>query len=103
MRALSSTGQQAINDLAQRYSFTPAAVLHMLDAVSNARGSMAHARGSMAQFNHPEFGGAGQWMRGGMTMLSEMFNHSLKGRVDGLCHDLAALLASEPDLLRGGS
>jgi len=96
MRVLSSAGQQAINDLAQRYSFTPAAVLHMLDALSNARGSMA-------QFNHPEFGGAGQWMRGGMTMLSEMFNHSLKGRVDGLCHDLAALLASEPDLLPGGS
>ena len=96
MRALSSAGQQAINDLAQRHGFTPAAVLHMLEAVSNARGSMA-------QFNHPEFGGSGQWMRGGMTMLSDMFNHSLKGRVDGLCHDLAALLASEPDLLRGGS
>ncbi|SBT04282.1 conserved hypothetical protein [Candidatus Accumulibacter aalborgensis] len=96
MRPLSSAGQQAINDLAQRHGFTSAAVLHMLEAV-------IHAQGSMAQFNHPEFGGSGQWMRGGMTMLSDMFNHSLKGRVDGLCHDLAALLTSEPDLLRGGS
>ena len=27
--------------------------------------------GGMAQFNHPEFGGSGQWMRGGMTMVWE--------------------------------
>jgi hypothetical protein len=32
-----------------------------------------------------------------------MFNHALKGRVDGLCHDLANLVASQPDLARGGS
>jgi uncharacterized repeat protein (TIGR03803 family) len=27
-----------------------------------------------AQFSHPEFGGSGQWMRGGMIMVSDMFN-----------------------------
>ena len=96
MRPLSPAGQQAINELAQRYGFGPAAVLCMLDAV-------IHGHGSMAQFNHPEFGGSGQWMSGGMTMLSDLFNHTLKGRVEGLCHDLANLVASQPDLIHGGS
>jgi hypothetical protein len=96
MRPLSPAGQQAINDLAQRHGFSPDAVASMLDAVINGNGGMA-------QFNHPEFGGSGQWMAGGMLMLSDMFNHTLKGRVDGLCHDLANLVASQPDLVRGGS
>lgn len=96
MRTLSAAGQQAINELAERYGFSQAAVVHMLEAVINGRGSMA-------QFNHPEFGGSGQWMQGGMTMLSEMFNYALKGRVEGLCHDLAGLVASQPELLQGGS
>jgi hypothetical protein len=57
----------------------------------------------MAQFNHPEFSGSGQWMNGGMTMVSDMFNNYLKGRVDGLCSELANIVASQPDLLRSGS
>jgi hypothetical protein len=96
MRPLSPAGQQAIDELAQRYGFSPAAVLCMLDAV-------IHGQGSMAQFNHPEFGGSGQWMSGGMIMLSDLFDHALKGRVEGLCHDLAHLVARQPDLIHGGS
>ncbi|MDI1261296.1 SHOCT domain-containing protein [Aquabacterium sp.] len=96
MRELSSSGQQAINDIASRTGFSPDAVLSMLDSVINGNGGMA-------QFNHPEFGGYGQWMRGGMTMVSDMFNNHLKGRVDGLCFELANLIASQPDLVRTGS
>ena len=96
MRPLSPTGQQAVNDLAQRYSFSQDAVLAMLEAV-------IAGHGGMAQFNHPEFGGSGQWMRGGMIMLSDMFNNYLKGRVDGLCNDLAVLVTSQPDWISGGS
>lgn len=96
MRPLSPTGQQAVNDLAQRYSFSQDAVLTMLEAV-------IAGHGGMAQFNHPEFGGSGQWMRGGMIMLSDMFNNYLKGRVDGLCNDLAVLVTSQPDWISGGS
>jgi len=59
MWQLSSVGEQAINDLAQRQGFSTDAVLSMLQSVINGRGSMA-------QFSHPEFGGSGQWMRGGM-------------------------------------
>ena len=44
----------------------------------------------MAQFNHPELGGVGQWSQGGMTMVGDMFNHGLKHRVDALCSELAS-------------
>ena len=96
MRQLSSAGQQAISDLAQRHGFSRDAVLSMLESLINGNGNMA-------QFNHPEFGGSGQWMRGGMIMVSDMFNNVLKGRIDGLCHELSALVASQPDLTTPGS
>ncbi len=96
MQQLSPEGQQLVNNLAQRHGFSPDAVAHMLFAVLNGNGSMA-------QFNHPEFGGGGQWMRGGMIMLGDMFNNYLKGRVDSLCNEVCGLLASQPGLLRTGS
>lgn len=96
MKQLSNNGQQAVNDIAQRHGFSPEAVASMLDSVINGNGSMA-------QFNHPEFSGSGQWMSGGMTMVSDMFNGQLKGRVDALCAELSRLVASQPDLLRTGS
>jgi len=96
MRQLSANGQQLINDIAARHGFSVDGTLAMLDAVINGNGSMA-------QFSHPDFSGSGQWMRGGMTMVSDMFNHQLKGRVDSLCSELSVLVASQPDLLRSGS
>ena len=96
MKQLSTSGQQAINDIAQRHGFSTDAVSSMLESVINGNGSMA-------QFNHPEFSGSGQWMSGGMTMVSDMFNNQLKGRVDSLCSELARLVANQPDLLRSGS
>jgi len=95
MRQLSARGQQILADIANRHGFGFEAIASMLDAL--IRGD-----GSMAQFNHPEFGGSGQWMRGGMTMVSDMFNSTLKGRVDSLCSELSALLAQQPDLVSGG-
>lgn len=47
----------------------------------------------MAQFDHPALGGHGQWMRGGMTMIGDMFNASLKQRVAALCEDLTGFLS----------
>ena len=96
MRQLSPEGQQEVDDLARRHGFSPGAVASMLDAV-------ASGNGGMAQFNHPDFGGSGQWMRGGMTMIGDMFNTGLKGRVEALCADLAALFAERPGLVLGGS
>lgn len=96
MRTLSPSGQQTLNDIALRHGFSFDATLSMLESV-------IHGNGSMAQFNHAEFSGSGQWMRGGMTMVSDMFNNHLKGRVDNLCSELSHLIANQPDLLRSDS
>jgi hypothetical protein len=96
MQQLTAEGQRIVAELSQRHGFSPDAVMHMLFAVLNGNGTMA-------QFDHPEFAGSGQWMQGGMLMLGDMFNHTLKGRVDALCWDLSNVLASQPGLLRSGS
>jgi hypothetical protein len=96
MQQLTAEGQQIVNNLANRHGFSTDAVTHMFMAVLNGNGSMA-------QFNHSEFAGSGQWMKGGMIMLGDMFNNYLKGRVDGLCLDISNILANQPGLLRSGS
>jgi len=96
MTQLSPDGQRIVNELAQRHGFSPDAISHMMFAVLNGNGGMA-------QFGHGEFGGSGQWMRGGMTMIGDMFNGYLKGRVDNLCSDLANILSREPGLFQSGS
>jgi hypothetical protein len=96
MQELTPEGQRIVNDLAQRHGFSQEAVSHLLIAVLNGNGSMA-------QFNHWEFGGSGQWMRGGMLMLGDMFNSNLKGRVDSLCNEISNLLQNQPGLLKTGS
>jgi Short C-terminal domain len=79
--------ERAIADIAARYGLSQDAVLAMLLAV--------HAGGgTMAQFNIPELGGSGQWMRGGMTMVGNMFDNTLKARVDALCAELAQLVST---------
>jgi len=96
MQQLSPAGQQVIDDIARRYGFSTDAVLSMLHSVINGNGRMA-------QFNHQEFSGSGQWMSGGMTMVSDMFNNNLKASINNLCSELSQLVATQPDLLRSGS
>jgi len=96
MQHLTPEGQRIVSDLANKHGFSVDAVTHMLFAVLNGNGSMA-------QFNHSEFAGSGQWMKGGMIMLGDMFNNYLKGRVDSLCLDISNILAHQPGLLRSGS
>ena len=93
MHQLSDSGLNAVNTISQQTGFSPDAVTHMLYAVLNGGGTMA-------QFGHPEFGGSGQWMQGGMLMLSDLFNHNLKNRVDNLCYELSNLMASDNRLLK---
>ena len=87
---MDATIRAKIDELAARHSFSRAAVLTLLDAV-------IQGNGRMAQFDHPELGGRGQWMAGGMTMVGDMFNHGLKARVAAVCEELSALL---PGILR---
>ncbi len=89
MQNFTEQGRQRINDLAQRYGVSTDAVMALLQALINGNGAMA-------QFNHPELGGSGQWLQGGMTMVGDMFNHGLKAKVDGLCTELSQLLAQQP-------
>jgi hypothetical protein len=88
MQTFTDYGQNAINNLAQRYNVSNDAVITLLYAVMNGNGTMA-------QFNHPELGGGGQWMQGGMTMVGDMFNYGLKAKVDGLCAELSKLWAGQ--------
>src|SRR6202034_4894189 len=77
----------AISDIAQRHGLSREAVLAMVFALHTGGGTMA-------QFDIPELGGSGQWMRGGMTMVGNMFDNALKARVDALCNELAQLLTN---------
>src|SRR5260221_2929238 len=81
-------GHQAIEGLAQRYGVS-------IDAVRTLLFAVAAGGGTLAQFYHPELGGNGQWMSGGMTMVGDMFNHGLKATVSGLCSELSSLLSSQ--------
>jgi hypothetical protein len=96
MAQLSPAGISAVQDIAQRHGFSFDAVQSMLISVINGNGSMA-------QFSHYEFGGSGQWMQGGMTMIGDMFNNYLKGRVDNLCSELSRLISNQNGLIRSGS
>jgi hypothetical protein len=88
MKALTKEGQQLIEGIAQRYELKSQSVEAMVKAV-------VQGNGSMAQFNIPELGGNGQWMRGGMTMVGDMFNNSMKAKVDKLCTELSELVSSK--------
>ncbi len=96
MQELTPQGERIIGDLAQRYGVSTDAVMTLLRALVNGNGTMA-------QFKHPELGGSGQWMQGGMTMVGDMFNYGLKAKVDGLCGELSNTLASQPLFARPAS
>lgn len=86
MKTLTKEGQSKIEDIAARYELSKDSVLSLLKAV-------IHGNATMAQFNIPELGGSGQWMKGGMTMVGDMFNRPLKITVDQLCSELANLVS----------
>jgi hypothetical protein len=77
------------------------------EAVETLVAAMAGSRGRGAQFNHPELGGLGQWMSGGMLMIGDMFNGALKAKVEGICRDVAAAIEQNPappdEAARGGA
>lgn len=85
MQGLTSEGQRIVDDIANRNGFSSEAAMSLFHA-------LALGNGVQAQFNHPEFGGMGQWSQGGMIMIGDMFNQGLKQRVDALCNDLAGVL-----------
>ncbi|PWW03665.1 putative oligomerization/nucleic acid binding protein [Hoeflea marina] len=91
MTELSQDGRRAVDEIARRHGVSPAAVEHVLMALTAGQGNQA-------QFNHPDLGGMGQWSRGGMTMVGDMFNNELKAKVDAICSDVARLLREHAGL-----
>ncbi|WP_199231734.1 hypothetical protein [Azospirillum sp. TSO35-2] len=89
LRNLTADGRSRLAEIARRHGVSDDAAAAMLMALTQGGGTMA-------QFSHPEFGGSGQWMRGGMTMVSDLFNNALKATVDSLCNDLSTLLLNPP-------
>lgn len=90
MAELTDNGRRKAAEVAERHGFTAATAEQVLLA-------LRQGNGSQAQFNVPELGGLGQWSRGGMLMIGDMFNSALKARVDAFCSDLSGLVG-ESDL-----
>ena len=88
MAVWTEQGERLVNDVANRYGATHDAVSMMLE-------SILRGNGTMAQFNIYELGGSGQWMRGGMTMVGDMFNYQLKSKVDGICGELSSAIIEQ--------
>lgn len=85
LQDLSPEARKRLDEIANRHGVSLDAALALLRA-------LAVGRGAMAQFNHPELGGMGQWLRSGMVMVGDMFDAGLKGRVGALCAELTAVL-----------
>jgi hypothetical protein len=87
-RTLTSHGEKVVKEIADRHGVSADAVRTLLFALEKGGGTIA-------QFSHPELGGNGQWMRGGMTMVGDMFNDRLKATVNAICLELSSVFSSQ--------
>ncbi|WP_095203406.1 hypothetical protein [Mesorhizobium carmichaelinearum] len=71
------------------------------DAVRAVLDGLQRGGGAMAQFSHADFGGMSQWSSG-MTMVGDMFNESLKAKLNAIAGELSAYLRDHPSERRGG-
>lgn len=76
-----------VGDVAARHGLSRDAVRALADA-------LAHRSGG-AQWSHPDLGGMGQWTRGGMLQIGDMFNETLKAKVRAALADLTAGIAQD--------
>ena len=79
---LSAQDKKVIAQLAQQHGVSQNAIEALWVAVQAGNGSAA-------QFSHPELGGMGQWMAGGMTMIGDFSNYRLQAAVADICTVLA--------------
>ena len=78
----------SFSDIATRTGLSEPAVRASYEA-------LVCGRGMQAQFDHPDLGGMGQWMRGGMVMVGDMFNSVLAAKVSQACELLAEAAAND--------
>ncbi|BAP55984.1 hypothetical protein THII_1687 [Thioploca ingrica] len=88
MSQQNSQWQQKLTELTQKYQLSEHAIMVLWQA-------LIKGNGKMAQFNHPELGGVGQWLPGGLTMISDMSNSYLKMVIDNLCGELSILIKED--------
>jgi hypothetical protein len=93
---VTNKGKQAVNEIAERHQVSQDAVMALLQALQQGHGTAA-------QFNIRELGGMGQWSRGGMTQVGDMFNDGLKRKVADLCAELSRLLDSRDIFAEGNA
>ncbi|WP_419757919.1 hypothetical protein [Acidisoma sp.] len=79
---------EEVADIGRRHGISEEASYALYHAVK--RGG-----GGFAQFNHPDLGGMGQWSRGGMTQIADMFNDDLKARVTAACEEMSLRVPGE--------
>ena len=88
MQTLTTEGRSQLEQIATRHGVG-------IDAAETLLHALERGGGTQAQFSHPDLGGMGQWSRGGMIMIGDMFNASLKTRVDRLCTEISDLVGDE--------
>ncbi|RJS93740.1 SHOCT domain-containing protein [Salinisphaera sp. Q1T1-3] len=91
--AATMPSRRTLADLSARFDFSEAAVAHLARAVEAGGGDMA-------MFDHPEFCGPGQWMRGGLILITDPSDTGRKHRIDALCNALSALRSGDDEPIR---
>jgi hypothetical protein len=86
--AFSTEDQQLMRTLAQQQGISEGAVAELWRAVQAGNGTAA-------QFTHPELGGMGQWMAGGMVMVGDFSKPHLQSTVMQVCTAIAAHLQGQ--------
>ena len=82
---------RTLADCAERFGFSRSAMQQLWAAV-------VEGGGDMAMFDHPEFAGPGQWMRGGLILITEPGNQVLKNRIDAACNTLSRVMRESWDV-----
>jgi len=85
MANLTPAGQRFVDDVSHRHGINADAIRMLVEA-------LVSSGGGMAQFNHPDLGGTGQWSASGMIMIGDMFNNDLKSRIAALCAELSEVI-----------
>ena len=92
----STADRQLIQTLAQQSHVSEGAVEALFTAVQASNGTAA-------QFNHPDLGGMGQWMAGGMTMIGDFSNQRLRARSTNFARPLLNICAHSRKRANGAS
>lgn len=86
MKALTSHGQAVVKAIQDIHGISHDSAYEIACAVQQGNGRRA-------QFSTTEFGMC-QWMRGGMTMVGDMFNNGMRAKVESICSDVSSQLAT---------